>query len=411
MATKTTADAALKEDYQPMIREQINNEVYLLTYIEKNSKDIETTSTGGRRAILSLHTTRNWGVGARTEGGTLPTAGSQGYTEQRVSLRYQYATGTLSGPLMSSTEQGAWAFAKAMDEETTRMGDDLKRQVNRQLWGTADGIIAATTMTTNSVVINLASTVTDVQFRQLEVGMPVDIGTVASPTSRTSNNAIASTGGTAGAYTITLTTAATATTTEYIFLTGDGGGPGTGQIELTGLQYIVDSAGTLFNIAPGTVPLWAATENDNSGTNRALSENLMENVYDTVRIQSGDEPNLIVTHHGVRRAFAALMQSQKRFVNTVNLTGGYGSGLEFVAGGRTVPVVVDRDAPANQMFFLNTKHLTEYQGNDWEFIDRDGSILHWLGTTDAYSFAMCKYLELATDRRNAHGKLTDITAA
>ena len=52
MATKTTADSALKEDYQPFVRDQINNETYLLTYIEKNDKDIESTPTGGRRAVL-----------------------------------------------------------------------------------------------------------------------------------------------------------------------------------------------------------------------------------------------------------------------------------------------------------------------------------------------------------------------
>jgi hypothetical protein len=72
--TFTTADSALKEDYQPVIREQLNNANVLLAQIEKNTKDVE-----GRRAVLSLHITRNSGVGSRAEGGTLPSAGSQGY--------------------------------------------------------------------------------------------------------------------------------------------------------------------------------------------------------------------------------------------------------------------------------------------------------------------------------------------
>src|SRR4051812_170585 len=93
--TLTTADAALKEDYQPTIREQLNNSSMLLNQIERNSKDVE-----GRRAILSLHTNRNSGVGARAEGGTLPTAGSQGYTEERVPLRYNYGRIKLTGPVI-----------------------------------------------------------------------------------------------------------------------------------------------------------------------------------------------------------------------------------------------------------------------------------------------------------------------
>ena len=63
--TLTTADSALKEDYQPAIREQLNNEIMMLAQIESNSTDVE-----GRRAVLSLHVSRNSGVGPRAEGGT-----------------------------------------------------------------------------------------------------------------------------------------------------------------------------------------------------------------------------------------------------------------------------------------------------------------------------------------------------
>lgn len=403
-ATKTTADSALKEDYQPLVREQLNNAIALLTYVEKNTKD-----TDGRRAVLSLHVSRNEGIGARAEGGTLPTAGSQGYAEERVSLKYNYGRGAISGPLMRAADADKGSFERAMEAETKRIVNDLKVDVNRQIWGTADGIIAGTAGTSTSVVVNLLSTVSDVQFRQLHPGMAVDIGTVASPTADTSNNVIVSTGGSSGAYTITLTTATnTTSSTDYIFRTGNGGST-TSQKEITGMQAIVASSGTLFNINPSTNAVWASYVSSNSGTNRALSENLMETVYDNVLINSGQEPNLIVTHHGVRRSYVSLLQSQKRFVNTVNLTGGYGSGLEFVAGGNVIPVTVDRDCPANQMFFINTSHLTEYMASDWEFMQEDGAVLHWLGTVDQYDFTLFKYAELATDQRNAHGLLKDIT--
>ena len=68
-STLTTADASLKEDYQPAIREQLNQENKFLAQLEKNTKDVE-----GRRAVLSLHVTRNSGVGARTEGCLLYTS-------------------------------------------------------------------------------------------------------------------------------------------------------------------------------------------------------------------------------------------------------------------------------------------------------------------------------------------------
>ena len=46
--TLTTADSALKEDYQPAIREQLNNEIMMLAQIESSSTDVE-----GRRAVFA----------------------------------------------------------------------------------------------------------------------------------------------------------------------------------------------------------------------------------------------------------------------------------------------------------------------------------------------------------------------
>src|SRR5256885_1624952 len=95
--TFTTADKVLKEDYLPPVREQLNMQNALLAQVEKNSTDIE-----GRRALLSLHTSRTTGVGARAEGGTLPSAGVQGYTEQRIPVKNVYGRIQVSGPVIAA---------------------------------------------------------------------------------------------------------------------------------------------------------------------------------------------------------------------------------------------------------------------------------------------------------------------
>lgn len=410
-ATKTTADSALKEDYQPLVREQINQDIPLLTYVEKNSKD-----TDGRRAVLSLHVTRNSGIGSRAEGGTLPTAGNQGYQEERVSLKYHYGRGQLTGPLMRAADSDKGSFERAMQGETRRIVDDLKRDLNRQVWGTSDGVIAQADASSVSTRVFLATTASDVQIRQLEIGMLVDIGTVASPTGRTSANAIVSVtdnSGSGGQSSIELTSAVTTTTssTDFIFRSGNGGS-GASQKEVTGIQTITSTAATLFNVSPTAYPVWAATADTNSGTNRSISENLMAKVVQNTQIKGGTYPNLAITHHGVFRAYANLLTSLKRFTNTVQLKGGYASGLPFSAGGGgDLPVVVDRDAPANKMWFLDTTHLTEFQASEWEFMQEDGAVLSRVSGVDAYEFILFKYMELATDKRNAHGVLADITAA
>ena len=138
----------------------------------------------------------------------------------------------------------------------------------------------------------------------------------------------------------------------------------------------------------------------------------MAQVVQDINIRSGTWPTLAICHHGVFRAYANLLLGLKRFNNTVSLKGGYSAGIPFIGGGgNEIPVVTDRDAPANSMYFVNTEHLTEFQASEWEFMDEDGAVLSRVSGVDAYEFILFKYMELATDQRNTHGKLTDITSA
>lgn len=415
-ATKTTADASLKEDYQPAVREQLNNEIKILTYVEKNTKDID-----GRRAVLSLHVTRNSGIGSRAELGTLPTAGSQGYAEERISLKNHYGRIQISGPLMRASDSNKGAFERALDAELRKVVNDLKRDINRQVWGTSDGVIAQTALTTSSLQVKLANSASgatvdasDVQFRQLEIGMLVDIGTVAAPTMKTSANAIVRTGGSgtsADPYWVELTSVATTSGDNYIFRSGNGGSSGS-QKEVTGLQSIIDSSGTLFNIDPNTYGIWKSSEFGNSGTARQISETLMAQVVQDININSGTWPTLAVCHHGVFRAYANLLLGLKRYNDTTSLKGGYDAGIPFIGGGGTaIPVVPERDCPANSMYFINTSHLTEYMDSDWEFMQEDGAVLSRVSGLDAYEAVLFKGMEVGTDQRNVHGKLTDIAHA
>lgn len=401
--TLTTADSALKENYQPAIREQLNNKVFILSQIETNSKDIE-----GRRAVLSLHTARNSGVGARAELGTLPTAGAQGYVEERVSMRYNYGRLQISGPVIKAMKSDTGSFTRAVDSETKGLTTDLRRDVNRQVFGTSDGKIAqvASAVTDTSVTLNSPSAV---QVRQIEVGMLLDVGTVANPTLRAAGILVTAVTS-AGVITATGTISNAATTTDFVFRAGSGGGT-TAQKELTGLQTIVASSGTLFNVNPTTSPSWVSTVKSNSGTNRAPTELLFAQTADAAEILSGDaEINLWVTTDGVRRGLAASMLSQKRFNDTVELKAGY-SGIAINTGGSTAPsaLVWDRDCPSNTAYGLATDHLFQFQESDWDFMDQDGAVLSRVSGIDAYEAILYKYHELTTDQRNAHALISDLT--
>lgn len=402
--TLAIADAALKEDYQPQLREQLNSEHAFLMQIESNSKDVE-----GRRAVLSLHVGRNAGTGARAEGGTLPTAGAQRYVEERVGMKYNYGRLQINGPVIRAMKSDKGSFVRAVESETTGLVTDLKENVSRQVWNDATQSIAECGVTANANVVVLAATTTATQMRQFFVNQVVDIGTTGSPTSVAAARTITAVD--RDNATITIDGAAVTTAAaDYVTVAGSAGN------ELIGIRQIIAEDGTLFNVDPTSVPEWASYRSQgagggtgfNSGTNRAVTSNLFEQAIDNIVIDSGAAPDLLITSHGVVRAYAAGLQDQRRFNDNVELKGGF-SVPTVQAGSVMLPMLADRFAPQEAAFLVNTDKLCQHQQSDWEFMDEDGAVLNRVPNVDAYEATLFKYHELTTDQRNAHGVVEDLT--
>lgn len=403
--TTTAADAALKEFYIGPSREQLNNKVMLLKQIEQHSRNVE-----GRFAVLSPHVSRNSGVGARSEGRTLPVAGSQGHAVQRVAMRTNYASIRLTGQVIRAMKSDQGSFVRAMESETKGAATDSRRDVNRQLWGTSDGKMATCGTTSAATLIVLATTTSAVQMRQFFVGQKVDIGTLAAPSLVVDSSTI--TAVSVANKTITISDAVTTSASHFVFNQGAGGdstAPG-GQQELTGLQTIIAASGTLFNIDPSTYPVWVSTVLSNAGNLRTPTETLFEQALHDSEIAGSDGIEMFVTEHGVYRAFAAQLSSQKRFTNSVDLKGGY-KGLDISAGGEPVALTADKDCPANKAFGIDTDQLVLHQTSDWEWMDMDGSVLSRVPGVDAYEATLYRECELATEQRNAHCLISDLTSA
>ena len=397
----SAADSALKEDYQPAIREQLNQEIMMLNQIESNSRDVE-----GRRAVLSIHTGRNNGVGARAEAGTLPTAGSQSYAEERVTLKYNYGRIQITGPVIRAMKSDRGSFVRAIESEVNGVVNDLKRDVNRQIFNDSNGTIARCASVSSADVTLTTPTAT--QLRQLEVGSKVDIGALDSPTDHANGSEITAINTSTGVITLSPAASAGVGASDYVFRHGAKTTTDGTTYELTGLQAIVNSSGTLFNVNPTSVTDWVSTVDGNSGTNRAATDNLFESVIDEIFLDSGQAPDFIVTTPAVRRNYAAQLKAQKRFTDTTTLKGGF-SALTVDAGNVSLPLAVDRDCPSNKAFLLKTDNIMQHQSSDWEFMDEDGSVLSRVSATDAYEAVLFKYHELTTDRRNVHGRIDDLT--
>lgn len=390
----TTVSDALKLDYQDMVREQLNQENYLLSIVDQNEKDVN-----GLYAVLALHLGRSSGVGARPEGATLPTASNQKYKQENVPLSYNYGHIVLSGPLMKAMSSDTGSFVRALDSEVKGIVNDLKRTVNRELFGTSNGVLAQCGTTTASTTVNLNSSTPSNIWQYLGDDILIDIGTVGSPTSIASGLSISSVN--EGSNDIVVSSAVTTSSADFIFVSGAGGVG----IELTGLQSIVSSSGTLFNVDPSVYPIWASYEADSVGT---ISDQVFQSAMNATKKKGGEDISTIITTYGVQEAYSATLASNKRYSNTIELAGGF-SAVTINAGRGNVTLYPDRDCTDGFAYGLNSSHLFEHQSSDWEFMDQDGATLARIPGTDSYEATLFKYHQLTTDKRNSHFVLKGIT--
>lgn len=395
--TLTTVNNIMKEVYQGRIQDQLQNEIVGIKRIEKSSHGV-TSEVGGKYVTFPVRVRRNPSIGYRNELEQLQDPGTQTYASVRVGLRYGYGRIRISGQTMELAKTNPQAFANAMDYEVNGLKNDVAKDVNRIFYGDGTGTLATTTAAGTA-----SASYTAVNAQYLEVGQVVGIVTPATGAVKAGPLTITAVNRSTGV--VTLSGTATWAIGDVLVRYGNGRLSSVNR-EPNGLSSIVSDTGALYNIDPATEPTWKAINNNNSGTNRALSEGLMIKLTDDVRVNGGDT-SLILTSLGVRRAYFNLLTQQRRYTDTKEFNGGI-RGLAF-NNGREIPVVEDVDAPSNKMWFLDESSLTIYRSTDWSWLDLDGNIWKWYADYDAFQAVLHSYWEIGVNRRNANGVLADVT--
>jgi hypothetical protein len=408
--TLTTAANILKEVYEPKVRDQLQSEVVTISRIEKTSEGVESNSVGGKYVRFGVRVQRNHGIGSRNEMEALPSPRTQDYRDAQLRLSYGYGAIQLSGQSFELAESNTQAFATVLDQEVEGIKEGLRKETNRQAYGTSQGVLAvAVSGSTTTFVVGAA---TGLQY--LEIGMFVDLynstSTVASPVLVTAAAQI--TDITVATLTVTLTTVGAVGAGFFLTRTGSH------QKEPVGFEQIVaglastatalgNGAGALYNITHGT---WTGNMDTTAG---AISEGRMINMIDTIR-QRGGKTTVGFCSLGVRRAYANLLEQQRRYVNTTSFKGGF-SGIAFTTDTGEIPIVADFDCQAGRLYFLNEDQIKIYRAADWSFMNRDGNMWQRLidstGEYDAYRARLFSYWQIGTHRRNTHGVMTSITEA
>ena len=395
-ATLATIEPYLKEVYTGKIRRQLNEEITTLRRITRSGSGV-TSETNGKYVTFPIHTQRNNGLGSRSEMAPLPVPGQQGYAAARLALKSAYGGLQITGQTIDQADSDPKAFARSMDEEIERLKVDVKKDMNRQVYGDGTGAISTATGANSGATVPVADA------RLFWRGMVVDTYTLPSTKDNT-GLVVASVNISGSTVTFTTTPGTALADGDIIVRTGSF------NQEITGFAAIVSDSAPVYNIDPDVEPEWTS-EIDAPGTDRALTEQLMVQMADRIRTRGGST-TVIFQSLGVRRAYWNLLSQLRTIVNETKFEGGF-TGLSFTTDKGEIPVVADVDAPLGKQWFLNEDAIKLYRDKEWDWLDRDGSMFKQLrdnnGVYDAWYAHLVERHELGTDRRNTHGLISDIS--
>lgn len=421
--TTQVVDTVFKEFYLPAVRDLLNSKRVLLSMVGRNSEDVS-----GEHAVISLNVGRNEGIGSVGEQGKLPDPGKQQYARATYRMRYDYGRVLFTGQSVSSSRNDRGAFIRIMDAEIRGLARDMQHESNRHMFGDGSGIMAK--------VQSVAGTAIQVEdpggfdnvgpgTQYLRAGMRVGIYQPASSTfiaNGAGNRGFKILQVDPGADTITVDDGAGTPATlsvlagDYVVRVSEEGigSAETGSSglfnESFGLAAIVDdgnpqggAANYLGGIDASSTAVWNSAVIDNGGVAVPFGQGLLQQAEDSVDLAGDGLVDIWITTHGIRRQYIDSLVSQKRYVNTMKLDGGWNA-VEY----NNRPLVPDKDATRGRIYGLDLACLHIFAETDYNWMDGDGSILHRLPNADAYQAALYKYRQFGTDARNRHVVIKDI---
>lgn len=400
-ATVSNALAILKNYYAGPIVSQFNDDLPLYRGAEKGKE-----KWNGQQIIRPIKTSRNQGIGATSDGGTLPKIGQQTTKQAIIAAKYNYLRFGLTGPLIKSSQGDKGAFVTAMEFEMTEGLNDLKKDVNRQLSWNGNSRLATVSATANAsntlsiqhrdVQAALASSEAPEKF--LDVGTQIDI-IDTTPNVLVNNVQITAMSGIGTAtVTLTLDNAVTAAVNNLVIRSGSNSN------EIQGLYTSLDGGTTtIYNIDRSTVFSFQGNNVDLAGL--PLNLNSMQQTYNNARRRGGAKISAVYCDFESERFYNRLLVVDKRYIGEkVQGDGTFTMKDQVYLSFGGAPVLADQDCP-QRMFFITEGNLKKYVLAELEWADETGSYLIAQTGADAFEARLRLFANLFLEKPSAGGCL------
>ena len=410
--TVSQLDWMLKNRGADRIYDQLFEEVLLLKLLEKN-----TRTAGGRKYEWPLYLQRSNSGRSQAEGADLPSSKEPGGVLANVNLKSFRTRSSITEEAIQRAENNKDAFAESLAFLMDKAKDDARFQLSRQFFSDGSGAIAlcddAVTTTPLSVVAYLWSS----PWKYFVNNDVLEITDVSDFAVHTTAGFTLSATPTALSLAFDAGTISGNAATDYVGFYGSMlESVANARYESMGLYGIcydgelIGPSGyqSLYNVSSTTYPQHKGVRKHNSGTNRPLTWELMQEAFDAIEEGNGT-PNQIITTRAIRRKYAATLIPDKRYAS-VNITDG--ARVIAVAGPNVkgeLPVEVDQHCPNNTVFILDLSKLFIVQTGKLKWLDRDGSVLHRVTDKAAWEFTGIWLNELGCTNRGAEGMVRDIS--
>ncbi len=369
----TSGLAELKNFYQGPIVDQFTEDLAIWKGSEKGKYP-----WSGQQVIRPLKVRRNPGVGATSDGGTLPQIGRQTTIQATIPPAYNYLRFGITGPMIEASKSDVGSFVRSASFELEEGYNDLKSDCNRQLsWdGTGTLALANAAVAASTTVVFKGREAAEPALKFLDVGMFLDI---------VSGGVVIQAGVTINSITTGTAISTTATVVMDQVVTCSSGDKfvrsGSLNQEMSGLLTQLDGGTTtvftginrsLYVQTQGNV-IQVTSDGTSTGTQLPLSLNYLQQAEDEAERRGGRMVNCLYSDFGSRRMYQKLLTADKRYINTTKGDGGFSDISKNYLEFNGKPWVADKDSP-QRVFFLPDKYIEKYVLSEMAFADETGSM-------------------------------------
>lgn len=369
--------AELKNFYQGPIIDLINEEIPVYRACEKVKQ-----GWSGYQVIRPLRTSRNQGVGATSDGGSLPKIGRQTTQQAIISAKFNYLRFGITGPMIKASQSDVGSFVRSAAYELEMGYKDLKTELSRQLCWNGNGALAtvSTASVASTSLVIAGRTSSEAALKYVDVNTTFDVLDSTGATVLASGVTVtAISSGTASSATATLTLDQPVTLAANSLLVR----AGAQNNEVQGLFYALDGATTsIYNIDRSTTLSFQGNYTDlSTAANPVLSIDAMQTPYNEgLRRGNANKFNAVYCDFTALRYYQKLLTPDKRYANSTSGDGTFGDKGKFYMDFNGIPVVPDKDMPS-RFAFLPAEVLKMYELCAMEFADETGSM--YIAQSDA----------------------------